>query len=877
MTAPYENDKGAGSRAVRAAVRRYLPLLLLALIPLAYLTTLARTVVYGDPAEYTFVANVLGIAHPPGYAFFTLLGKLFQTLIPVGDIPWRMHLLSAVAATAAAVLVYGTVSDVARLLFASPAKQRLLVDKATTGASAAGCSRSDRRGGSKPTANSAKGVETRYQRWQRSSVRFNALGISAVGFNPPREATPPQWAAVAAVFAALTVAFGANFWQHAIHANPHIVTAAFLSANLFFLTRWAARGAADTRWLYVFALSAGLGVTHHPLTVVSFPAYVLFILIVRPGIWRDWRALAGMMGFGLLGLTVWLYFPIRSPMAPVFGPSTMNTLDGFLDHVLARGLSESLPFFGAADVPARAVVFWSILRLQYSLPVIFLALLGVVWPAAERRLMPGAARGAAWKLALLYVLAFLVNYAFVMSLRAQDIMAYILGPLLIVGLLAGVGLYGLLVLSAVRLKLRTEALGLLAAALFLLGPGLQLARNAPRVSLRAYTEAADYVTAVFERFAGAGEGATLLNDWEHMTPLWYAQFVEGRRPAEADVRPVLVSTVQPWLESVFATLPGGPVYLSNYRREIVDAGFRLRPDGPFYRVVEPGDTSLPGDLTPVTDGAGGPVEIVGYDLPRRDVAAGDYVPLTLAMRTPGGTTNFYVPVVQVGDLTFPFTTDSHLTTPEWQPGEVIVERFDFALPHDMPGGVYPVSVGLKNLSADADPVVMLPLGELTVSGRDTPPEFDYLLGNFRQRVGLVSASARVGWQRRVAVWSDPLPARPGDTIHILLQWQALARAEESYTVFVHLIDAANRPIITLDYTPLGGSAPTHLWIPKWLPGQRLLDPYRMALPDDLPPGTYYVEVGLYEMVSKRRLHLADDEGNLIGDRLILGPVVILEE
>ena len=40
-------------------------------------------------------------------------------------------------------------------------------------------------------------------------------------------------------------------------------------------------------------------------------------------------------------------------------------------------------------------------------------------------------------------------------------------------------------------------------------------------------------------------------------------------------------------------------------------------------------------------------------------------------------------------------------------------------------------------------------------------------------------------------------------------WQALARAEESYTVFVHLIDAANRPLVTFDYTPLEGSfAPT---------------------------------------------------------------------
>ena len=797
-----------------ASAGRIVLLLSLVAIPVAYVLTLARVVVYGDPTEYTFVANILGIAHPPGYAFYTLLGKLFQTLIPIGDVPWRMHLLSAAAATTGALFVFGTVRETSRVLF----------------------------------------------------IKRNKAGD---------EARTETWALVVAVFAALTVAFGVNYWQHAIHANPHIVTAAFLSANLFFLTRWAARGAANPRWLFAFAFSAGLGITHHPLTAISLPAYALFILVVRPSIWREWRTLISAAALGLLGLAVWLYFPIRSPMEPAFGPSTMNTLNGFLDHVLARGLSESLPFFGAADIPTRGVVFWSIARLQYSLPILFLAVLGLAWPLLERKLAPMTAEAPvrAWKLTLLYALVFLSNYAFVMSLRAQDIMAYILGMMLIVGLLAGIGLYGLLVLTSTRLRLPSVAPGLLAAALFLLGPGLQLARNAPRVSLRHYSEADDYVNAIVERFEGAREGATLLNDWEHQTPVWYAQFVEARLPDAADVQPVLVSTAQPWLESVFATLPGGPVYLSNYRREIVDAGFRLRPDGPFYQVVEPGDTSIPASLTALTGDAGEPAEIIAYGLPRREAAAGEYVPLNLAMRTPAGTSDYFVPVVRVGDLTFPFTTDSHLVTPQWQPGEVIVKRFDFALPHDLPGGIYPVSVSLKNLSTDTESATSHALGELSVTGQ-SPPVFDYLLANFRQRVGLVSATARLGFDRRSAVWAEPLPARPSDTINLLLQWQVLARAEESYTVFVHLIDGANRPLVTLDYTPLGGSAPTHLWIPKWLPGQRLLDPYRLTLPEDLPPGTYYIEVGLYEMVGKRRLHMADAAGNLIGDRLILGAVVV---
>ena len=40
------------------------------------------------------------------------------------------------------------------------------------------------------------------------------------------------------------------------------------------------------------------------------------------------------------------------------------------------------------------------------------------------------------------------------------------------------------------------------------------------------------------------------------------------------------------------------------------------------------------------------------------------------------------------------------------------------------------------------------------------------------------------------------------------------------------------------------------------------------------PGEYLIEVGLYEQFTKRRLHIYDKQGNLNGDRLILGSVII---
>lgn len=788
------------------------PLLLL-VIPVLYLVTLAQGLVLGDPTEYTFVAHILGIAHPPGYAFITLVGKLFQTVNPLGDIPWRMHLLSATAASLAALFVYGIVRLVA------------------------GPSEPSGRGGT-------------------------------------------MLPAVVALFAAFSVATAANFWQHAIHTNPHIITAAFLSANLYLLTRWwageEAGEAPDGSWrrispLLLLAFSAGLGLTHHPLTVFGWPAYALFVLWLRPSLLREWRTLVAMLACALLGLAVWLYFPIRSPMQPAFGPHTMNTWHGFLSHVLARGLSERLTFYGWSLQYHRFLVFWSLLRLQYTLPVIALVPVGLAWLWQKR---PGSQRRP---LLLLYGGAFLSHYLFVINLTEQDIMAYLLGPFLIVGLLAAVGLLGLLALVQERFRpATTRPLLLLAAALWFVGPLLQIGYNLPRLSLRSYAEGELYVATVFTWFEGRGEGAVLLNDWENMTPLWYTKFVEQRWPDPDDVRPEFVSAAQPVIDFVYQYLPGGPLYLDRYRPEIVLAGFRLRPRGPFYQVVEPGEASLPPELTPLERPvATGAIEILAYQLPEGPVMAGAYVPFTLAMRAPAATADYYVPVLQVGELTFAFTTDSHLTTPNWLPGEIIVEQFDFALPHDLAGDAYPVRLGLKNLSQDRPVDLVLSLGKLQVSGRQKPAVTTHLLANFRQRVGLVAAKVSHGRQRRSAPWQEPLSARPGDRLDIRLLWQSVAPAEHSYTVFVHLIDLANRPVVdNLDYTPLGGAAPTHLWIPKWLPGQRYYDPYRLEIPPDIAAGTYLVEVGLYEMREGRRLHMSDHAGNLVGDRYILGAITV---
>lgn len=62
---------------------------------LLYTATLHPSIFPSDPAEFMTVIGVNGVAHPPGYPLFTLLGKL-ASFLPLLTFPERINFLSAI-------------------------------------------------------------------------------------------------------------------------------------------------------------------------------------------------------------------------------------------------------------------------------------------------------------------------------------------------------------------------------------------------------------------------------------------------------------------------------------------------------------------------------------------------------------------------------------------------------------------------------------------------------------------------------------------------------------------------------------------------------------------------------------------------------------
>jgi len=70
-----------------------------------YIRTLAPSVLYGDISEFQTLSYTLGMTHASGYPTQIIFGKLF-TLLPLGDIAYRVNLMSAFFGALAVANVY---------------------------------------------------------------------------------------------------------------------------------------------------------------------------------------------------------------------------------------------------------------------------------------------------------------------------------------------------------------------------------------------------------------------------------------------------------------------------------------------------------------------------------------------------------------------------------------------------------------------------------------------------------------------------------------------------------------------------------------------------------------------------------------------------
>jgi hypothetical protein len=109
------------------------------------------------------------------------------------------------------------------------------------------------------------------------------------------------------------------------------------------------------------------------------------------------------------------------------------------------------------------------------------------------------------------------------------------------------------------------------------------------------------------------------------------------------------------------------------------------------------------------------------------------------------------------------------------------------------------------------------------------------------------------------------PAGSGRRAGVYLNWRADSQISTSLKVFVHLLAAGGRLVAQDDSGPALWTYPTD----TWKPGQVVVDFHQFPVDAQLSPGSYTLQVGLYDEATGTRLSRVDTAGSAVDDKAIL--------
>ena len=117
-----------------------------------------------------------------------------------------------------------------------------------------------------------------------------------------------------------------------------------------------------------------------------------------------------------------------------------------------------------------------------------------------------------------------------------------------------------------------------------------------------------------------------------------------------------------------------------------------------------------------------------------------------------------------------------------------------------------------------------------------------------------------------------LTIKPKEEFTLSLYWLADGPTAVPYTVFIHLVAADGFTRTGQDNQPVWGTYPTT----DWQPGEKVVDKYRLAIPEGAPAGDHRLQIGWYDSETQTRVPGIDAHGQPAEDFIILSAVIRVE-
>jgi len=264
-------------------------------------------------------------------------------------------------------------------------------------------------------------------------------------------------------------------------------------------------------------------------------------------------------------------------------------------------------------------------------------------------------------------------------------------------------------------------------------------------------------------------------------------------------------------------------------------------------------------------------ELLGYDVGRGQVRAGEAIAVTLYWRCLAPMEHNYTLAVQVlgpdhksyGGVNL-YPGRGNFATSLWQVGDTFGETYWIPVAPDVPApvmGRIKVALFIDDSTQEHLPVLdsqgqvadhSAVFERIKIVPRERP---EHVIEN-RVYYDLGGKVALIGYELTSSVDRET-------SLDLRLYWQALSDLDEDYTVFVHWLDERGRILTQQDNQPRNGTYPTGLWDE----GEIVEDLYHLTVPAGQPP--VLLAVGMYRLETLERLAVFDENGQRLVDNQVI--------
>ncbi len=357
------------------------------------------------------------------------------------------------------------------------------------------------------------------------------------------------------------IAFTLPIWNYAGMADTHSFGRLMLSLILYFL--FLARNKFSRNYWRILFLLIGISLGGHLFILYAMPTIFIYTLILLRGnsnqIHKKKEFVIEIIICFLIGLSTYLFLPIRSSLGIQLLDYSLATWSGFFRHVSGSDF-QGLMFQGG--IPAIFYnVFGGLVSLYKWVGVFgsILAIAGICFGVLKYR----TETLVMLSICLSFVL-FAANYP------TSDGSRYYGWVLLLSSFFIALGCLG----AAQLIKIKGSIFAV--AAIIILLTSFVIVNNFPLVDKHKNNSAQVYAAEVMQ---SVEYNAVILTWWHYMTPLRYEQMVLGKR---SDITLVTKGPGE-WQEYADLYFPDRPVYVVQ-EEESLSHKYSLISVGPIYKL-----------------------------------------------------------------------------------------------------------------------------------------------------------------------------------------------------------------------------------------------------------------------------------------------------